>query len=362
MFACLPLLEHWSFEQSSQLVAAADALPSMSTAEEHQARLVVKHTFLDVEEAATPCRRFGLLRRARTESALEVAKYSEEYQPGSLVADDADADNAAMAARDTEEAHEEEPGPSAAEGEPHERLQLPSGRLVVKHTFLTFVEDDLSPASPSMGVPRSKTEPWINVPEDTWADDSTQDDAPEDATACGAETELSSIDSGASSKPSSPASSAGVSGTHFLESEEADARTTVMLRHLPNNYSRAMFLEMLDEAGFAHKYDFVYLPIDFNRRAGYGYAFVNLVDPSVVPEFWKVFDGFRNWVLPTAKICEVSWSDPLQGLEAHIERYRNSPVMHRSVPDEYRPMIFEKGVRVNFPKATKSLRPPFRRN
>merc|ERR1712026_538534 len=26
-------------------------------------------------------------------------------------------------------------------------------------------------------------------------------------------------------------------------------------------------------------------------------------------------------------MCEVSWGDPLQGLQAHIDRYRNSPVM-----------------------------------
>ena len=31
--------------------------------------------------------------------------------------------------------------------------------------------------------------------------------------------------------------------------------------------------------------------------------------------------------------------------EAHVERYKNSPVMHKSVPDEYKPAIFKDGVR-----------------
>ena len=31
--------------------------------------------------------------------------------------------------------------------------------------------------------------------------------------------------------------------------------------------------------------------------------------------------------------------------EAHVERYKNSPVMHKSVPDEYKPVIFADGVR-----------------
>ena len=39
--------------------------------------------------------------------------------------------------------------------------------------------------------------------------------------------------------------------------------------------------------------------------------------------------------MSSQKVCEVCWGNPLQGLGAHIVRYRNSPVMHQSVPDEY---------------------------
>merc|ERR1712232_62 len=52
-------------------------------------------------------------------------------------------------------------------------------------------------------------------------------------------------------------------------------RTTVMLRNMPNNYSRKMFIEMLDHEGFTGHMDFLYLPMDFERRASLGYAFVN---------------------------------------------------------------------------------------
>ena len=44
-------------------------------------------------------------------------------------------------------------------------------------------------------------------------------------------------------------------------------RTTVMLRNIPNNYTREMFLALLDDNGFAGRYDFVYLPCDFRRQA-----------------------------------------------------------------------------------------------
>jgi hypothetical protein len=53
--------------------------------------------------------------------------------------------------------------------------------------------------------------------------------------------------------------------------------------------------------------------------------------------FTSFFFGFPSWDIcfsVTRQVCEVRWSGPHQGLEAHVERYRNSPVMHKSVPDE----------------------------
>ena len=212
----------------------------------------------------------------------------------------------------------------------------------------------------------------------------------------------------AASEPSVPAAPAEpvrqpAKATTHKDTKHATAeRTTVMLRNVPNNYSRDMFLAMLDEHGFAGRYDFVYLPCDFYRQANLGYAFVNLVDDAAVDALWQTFHGFSGWSLPTAKVCQVSWSGPHQGfkawvlgpgesvegreteraeraglrchqgvlqgdfidcryfpaVQAHVERYRNSPVMHRSVPDEYKPVIFKNGVRKNFPRPTKKVKAP----
>ena len=41
-----------------------------------------------------------------------------------------------------------------------------------------------------------------------------------------------------------------------------------------------------------------------------------------------------------------------------MERYRNSAVMHKKVPDEYKPVIFEDGVRKTFPRPTKKVKAP----
>lgn len=135
-------------------------------------------------------------------------------------------------------------------------------------------------------------------------------------------------------------------------------KTTVMMRNVPNNYTRDMLLIMLDDEGFSGLYDFVYLPMDFGRHANLGYAFVNLVNEAVSQKFWQVFNGFYRWALPTAKVCEVTWSGPHQGRQAHIDRYKNSPVMHVSVPDGFKPMIFQNGVRQPFPPPSKKVKPP----
>lgn len=131
-----------------------------------------------------------------------------------------------------------------------------------------------------------------------------------------------------------------------------------MLRNMPNNYSRAMLLNLLDDEGFTGSYDFLYLPMDFKSRACLGYAFINFVDGETAGRFWAKFDGYCNWAIPSKKVSGVSWSSPRQGLAAHIDNFRNSPVMARSVPDEYKPMVFSSGERVPFPPPTRNVRSP----
>jgi len=134
--------------------------------------------------------------------------------------------------------------------------------------------------------------------------------------------------------------------------------TSVMLRNLPNDYNRTMLLQLLDHKGFAGRYDFAYVPTDFARQAGLGYAFVNLLSAADAQLIRQRLEGFRGWEVPSSKTCTVGWSDACQGLEANIERYRNSPIMHESMPDESKPAVFKDGVRAEFPQPTKRLRKP----
>jgi hypothetical protein len=146
---------------------------------------------------------------------------------------------------------------------------------------------------------------------------------------------------------------------HMVDPDSGEEwRTTVMLRNMPNNYTREMLLELIDSMGFAGTYDFAYLPIDFSSQAGLGYAFINFVSPEKALLCFDVFEGFSDWTVPSEKVCTVTWSSPYQGLENHIERYQNSPVMHHSIADDWKPILLSNGVRVPFPPPTKAIKTP----
>jgi hypothetical protein len=134
--------------------------------------------------------------------------------------------------------------------------------------------------------------------------------------------------------------------------------STVMLRNVPNGYSRAMLLELLDSQGFQGRYDFVYLPMDFRNEVNLGYAFVNSLEHQDAVELSETLQGFADWKSDSTKVCEVSWAHPHQGFQEHVERYRNSPVMHPSMPDEYKPMVFKNGIQQPFPAPTKAIKAP----
>lgn len=130
-----------------------------------------------------------------------------------------------------------------------------------------------------------------------------------------------------------------------------ETRTTVVIRGVPHSLSRAQLMEVLDKEGFSAKYNFVYLPIEFTRGTNFGYAFVDFLDAQWAQHSMIYFKDFDNWGVPHKAQSNVAWS-VLQNLENHVERYRNSPVMHPDVADECKPVMLSNGVRVPFPAPT----------
>jgi len=134
--------------------------------------------------------------------------------------------------------------------------------------------------------------------------------------------------------------------------------TTIMLRNFPKQYTRSDLIKLLEDEGFEGSYDLVYVPMDFSSECCLGYGFVNFMTGSDAARCWTAFDGFSEWGVESGDACEVVWSNPHQGIEALIDRYRNSPVMHDSVPDEWKPSYFVDGVQTLFPVPTEKIKAP----
>jgi RNA recognition motif-containing protein len=135
---------------------------------------------------------------------------------------------------------------------------------------------------------------------------------------------------------------------------------TIVMRNIPNKYTRALFLELLDKRGFHGTYRMVYLPVDYGTQLSVGYAFVHFADSSDALRCKTEFQGFKSWHFAgSPKVCSVDWSTGDDSLEAHIERLRNCSVMHSSIPEEFRPALFDStGDQLHFPEPTKSVKKP----
>jgi len=134
-------------------------------------------------------------------------------------------------------------------------------------------------------------------------------------------------------------------------------QTTVMVRNIPNDYTREMLLDLLDQ-GYEGRYNFVYLPIDSKKLSNLGYAFVNLVSHSFAQKFCDDLTGFNDWKVQSPKELALCWHRNEQGYAALVRRYRNHSVMHHSVDDREKPVVFDKGKRVPFPCPTRQITPP----
>jgi len=114
--------------------------------------------------------------------------------------------------------------------------------------------------------------------------------------------------------------------------------STVMLRNVPYEAKQLGVLALLTEEGFSGAFTFFYSPLDFRSKNNLGYAFVNLRTAAEAKRFEQFFDGLRVR-------NRSGWDKPLrvgrariQGLQANIDHYRNSPV--NVMPEEFKPMIF----------------------
>eukprot|EP00831_Metopus_contortus_P017228 TRINITY_DN17263_c0_g2_i1.p1 TRINITY_DN17263_c0_g2~~TRINITY_DN17263_c0_g2_i1.p1 ORF type:complete len:193 (-),score=45.92 TRINITY_DN17263_c0_g2_i1:35-613(-) len=96
-------------------------------------------------------------------------------------------------------------------------------------------------------------------------------------------------------------------------------------------------LEKID-ANFSGKYDFFYLPIDFQNNCNMGYAFINFVNPLYILPFYEEYSGKRWEKFNSEKICQLTYGR-IQGKPALEQHFHSSSVMKENV--KVRPLLFD---------------------
>jgi hypothetical protein len=105
--------------------------------------------------------------------------------------------------------------------------------------------------------------------------------------------------------------------------------TTMMLKNIPCRKSQDEVMAHIDKKGFAHKYDFFYLPRDVKFRANLGYAFINFVTPEDAAGFQRELNGYRFANSGSAKACAVVPAH-VQGLLNNLAAFKRTEVMRSS--------------------------------
>jgi len=130
------------------------------------------------------------------------------------------------------------------------------------------------------------------------------------------------------------------------QKQNEEHRTTVVMTDIASNCTRDGLLAQLDDAGLAGQYDFVYLPVSFETLATHGYGIVNFVSSHAAQMLMKTSPN------------SVSFSDQRQGLDGHVANFQDSSLMHDGVPDQFKPLLFKNGRRIQFPPPTRPTRMP----
>lgn len=135
------------------------------------------------------------------------------------------------------------------------------------------------------------------------------------------------------------------------DADAAEGRTSIRLSGLPMEVSRDVLLRLLESKGLSKLADFLYVPVDLLSWINYGYAFLNFETTAAAQRAMTELHGHA--IDGESKLLAEWCKD--QGLDAHVAKHRNNSLMHSSVADEYKPLLFKNGVCVPFPAPTKRI-------
>lgn len=87
-----------------------------------------------------------------------------------------------------------------------------------------------------------------------------------------------------------------------------EKRTVLMLRNIPNKYTLNNIVDEIDSS-FWGKYDYINLPIDYERKLNLGYAFINFVDPLHIILFYETYHDKKWTKYKSEKKMDMTYAD-----------------------------------------------------
>jgi len=99
--------------------------------------------------------------------------------------------------------------------------------------------------------------------------------------------------------------------------------TTLVIRHIPSQYSQCWLMWEIDAAGFGGLWDFLHLPMDSKNRGNRGFAFINFKLGSDAENFRRQFHGKYLRLVHPKGALDVKPAN-YQGLYDNVTRVADS--------------------------------------
>lgn len=129
----------------------------------------------------------------------------------------------------------------------------------------------------------------------------------------------------------------------------AGTSEVLMIRNLAGYVNRDMLVEFLAKRGVLTVINFLYVPVTLPTRQSVGYAVLSCTSFIASCCCLKRLSSMSPWLHPEGKGLVVERMRSFQSFDDLVLRYRDSPLMQDSVPDEIKPIALVGGVRVPFP-------------
>lgn len=137
-----------------------------------------------------------------------------------------------------------------------------------------------------------------------------------------------------------------------------ESQTSLMVRNLSPDLTQPEFVQHLINGGYRGLFDFVYMPMNLRACGSFGYTFVNFKSHSIAAQVMARLQSSQKGDVLSSLEWSAVWST-CQGLDANIDRYRNSPLMHDLVPKDAKPSVYDSnGILATFPAPTKTISRP----